>query len=39
LFMPALVHRLVVKPEAELRGRNARVILAEIMENTPLKFE
>jgi MoxR-like ATPase len=31
-----LIHRLLVKPEAELRGRNATVILDEILENVPI---
>jgi len=31
-----LIHRLIVKPEAELRGRNATVILDEILENVPI---
>jgi MoxR-like ATPase len=31
-----LMHRLIVKPEAELRGRNATVILNEILENVPV---
>ena len=31
-----LAHRLIVKPEAELRGRTAQTILADILEKTPL---
>jgi MoxR-like ATPase len=31
-----LAHRLIVKPEAELRNRNAQAILADIMTNTAL---
>ena len=31
-----LIHRLIVKPEAELRGRNATVMLDEILENVPI---
>jgi MoxR-like ATPase len=31
-----LVHRLIVKPESQLRGRTAQVILAEILEQTAL---
>jgi MoxR-like ATPase len=31
-----LAHRLIVKPEAELRGRSAQGILTTILENTPL---
>jgi len=32
----ALVHRLIVKPESQLRGRTAETILAEILERTDL---
>lgn len=39
LWLPALAHRLSVKPESELRGRTARVILKELLESTPLKLE
>jgi len=31
-----LAHRLILKPEAELRGRTAHSILADVLENTPL---
>lgn len=31
-----LAHRLMVKPESQLRGRTAEMILAEIVERTPL---
>jgi MoxR-like ATPase len=31
-----LSHRLIVKPEAELRGRTARTILEDVLEKTPL---
>ncbi len=34
-----LTHRLIVKPESELRGRTARTILADILTATPLKLE
>jgi MoxR-like ATPase len=33
-----LSHRLIVKPEAELRGRSAESILQEILEKTPLNL-
>ncbi len=33
-----LAHRLIVKPEAELRGRSAEGILTDILENTPLEL-
>ena len=32
----ALAHRLILKPEAELRGRTALTILQDILEKTPL---
>ena len=31
-----LSHRLILKPEAELRGRTARTILEDVLEKTPL---
>ena len=31
-----LAHRLILKPDAELRGRNAVTILADLLERTPL---
>ena len=31
-----LAHRLILKPEAELRGRTAQLILEDILEKTPL---
>jgi MoxR-like ATPase len=34
-----LTHRLIVKPESELRGRTARTILTDILAATPLKLE
>jgi MoxR-like ATPase len=34
-----LAHRLVVRPEAELRGRTAKTILADVLEQVPLKLE
>jgi len=34
-----LSHRLIVKPEAELRARTTSLILSEILENTPLPIE
>jgi len=33
-----LTHRLIVSPEASLRGRNAAAILKDILESTPLEF-
>ncbi len=34
-----MAHRLIVKPEAELRGQTATRIVAEILERTPLNLE
>ena len=34
-----LSHRLLIKPEAELRGRSTASILTEILESTPLEIE
>jgi MoxR-like ATPase len=34
-----LAHRLIVKPEAELRGQTAAKIVADIVERTPLNLE
>jgi len=34
----ALPHRLIVKPEAELRGRTATRILEDVLEKTPLEL-
>ena len=36
LVVPTLLHRLIIKPEAELRNRTARTILEEVVGNTPL---
>jgi MoxR-like ATPase len=33
-----LPHRLIVRPEAELRGRNATIILEEVLAATPLEI-
>lgn len=33
-----LAHRLIVKPESELRGRSHQVILSEILRDTPLEL-
>jgi MoxR-like ATPase len=38
LFEPALAHRLIVRPEAELRGRGAAAILQEVLRDTPLEI-
>ena len=34
-----LTHRLIVRPEAQLRGRTAARIVQEIIESTPLRLE
>jgi len=34
-----LAHRLLIKPESQLRGRTAKSILSEILERTMLKLE
>jgi MoxR-like ATPase len=36
---PALAHRLIVKPESQLRGRTATAIVAEILERVTLALE
>jgi MoxR-like ATPase len=33
-----LMHRLIARPEAELRGRNVQVVLNEILQKIPLEF-
>jgi len=39
LAVATLAHRLITRPEAELRGRTSAAILAEILENTPLQID
>jgi MoxR-like ATPase len=36
LAQATLAHRLIVKPEAELRGQSARAIIDDILQKTPL---
>jgi MoxR-like ATPase len=38
LVKVTMAHRLIVKPEAELRGRTAESILSDVLENTPLNL-
>jgi MoxR-like ATPase len=38
LVKVTMAHRLIVKPEAELRGRTADSILRDVLENTPLNL-
>ncbi len=39
LVPPILTHRLLISPEAELRGRTAPGLIAEILEKTPLNLK
>jgi MoxR-like ATPase len=39
LITPVLAHRLLLKPDAELRGHTARTVINDILEKTDLKFE
>lgn len=34
-----LAHRLIVRPESELRGRSTRVVLEDVINNSPVKLE
>jgi MoxR-like ATPase len=36
LLRPVLGHRLIIRPESELRGRTTQVVLADILKETPL---
>jgi MoxR-like ATPase len=38
LFEPALAHRLIMRPEAELRGRSKAAILEDVLKETPLEI-
>jgi MoxR-like ATPase len=38
LIVPTLAHRLILKPESELRGRTAEVVLGEILKSVPLEL-
>jgi MoxR-like ATPase len=38
LVQPTLAHRLIIRPEAELRGRTPLSILGEVVKNTPLEL-
>lgn len=38
LIVPTLAHRLILKPESELRGRTAQVVLGEILKSVPLEL-
>jgi MoxR-like ATPase len=39
LFVPVIAHRLLIKPEARMRGKTAEDILKEILEQTPVPLE
>jgi MoxR-like ATPase len=39
LAIPVLSHRLLLKPEAELRGITSEVLIERIIENTPLRLK
>ena len=39
LVPASLAHRLIVRPEAELRGRTAATVLNEVLQDTPLVLE
>ncbi len=39
LAVPVLAHRLMLKPEAALRGRTNASLMRRIIENTPLKLQ
>ena len=39
LVTATLAHRLIVRPEAELRGRTAASVLNEVLQDTPLGLE
>ncbi len=39
LATATLSHRLIIKPEAELRGRSAKAILEDVLKSTPLDIE
>jgi MoxR-like ATPase len=39
LFIPVIAHRLLIKPEARMRGKTAEDILEEILEGTPVLLE
>ncbi len=38
LVLPTMTHRLIVRPEAELRGRTALSIMGEVVQNTSLEL-
>jgi MoxR-like ATPase len=38
LVLPTLTHRLIVRPESELRGQTAIRIMGEVLKNTSLEL-
>lgn len=39
LAVPVLAHRIIVKPESELRGRNADQIIRDLLQQVPIVLE
>jgi len=39
MFVPVLSHRLILKPESELRGRTPASVLEHLLETVPLELE
>jgi MoxR-like ATPase len=39
LMLPVLGHRVLLSPEARLRGRNVEAVLAEIVAGVPVPVE
>lgn len=39
LALPTLAHRLILKPESELRGRTARSVLDDLLKSIPLELD
>jgi MoxR-like ATPase len=39
LAVPVLAHRLMLKPEAELRGRKDQEVVQRLLEETPLHLQ
>jgi MoxR-like ATPase len=38
LVKVTLAHRLIIRPEAELRGRTGQTVLKDVLESTPLEL-
>ena len=39
LAVPVLAHRIVLRPESELRGRTGEKVVDEILSQVPIKLE